>query len=65
MTEHLKSASLDETAKAKIRNLEQALGKHMMAYEPSVKIAQLTPAELDQIQALEAELGVTLLVYEA
>jgi hypothetical protein len=65
MTEHLKIAQLDEEAVAKINAMEKELGKHLMAYEPSVKIAQLSAAHLAQVQELEKELGVTLLVYEA
>jgi hypothetical protein len=35
-----------------------------MALEPSIKLAVISTSQLDKIQALEAELGVTLLVYE-
>ena len=65
MSEHLKIAHLDGAAEAKIVAMEDELGKHIMAYEPSVKIAELSADQLERIQALEQELGVTLLVYEA
>lgn len=64
MSEHLKIAALDEAAEAKIRALEDELGKHIMAYEPSVRVARLSADQLAKIQTLEKELGVTLLVYE-
>ena len=64
MEQQFKIASLDEAQVAKVRDLEQALGKHMMAYERGLAFASLSDAALDKVQALEKELGVVLLVYD-
>ncbi|MGD2159509.1 MAG: hypothetical protein PVG32_21710 [Anaerolineales bacterium] len=64
MSEHLKIAYLDDEGITKLSALEQELGAHIMALEPSINLAALSTAQLEKIQALEAELGVTLLVYE-
>ena len=53
MSEHLKIAHLDEEAEAKINVMEKELEKHIMAYEPSVKIAQLSATQLAKVQKLE------------
>ena len=61
---NLKIATLDEAAIAKIKALEGKIGKHIMAYEPGVSLARLTPDEIELVSALEKEIGdVTLLVY--
>ena len=64
MTQQLKIAHLDETAVAKLRTLEQATGKHIMAFQHGPSFAQLSDEHLDKVQALEKELGVVLLVYD-
>lgn len=61
---NLKIASLDEATVARINALEEKLGKHIMAFEPGVSLAQLSPSEIEKIEALEKAAGVTLLVYE-
>ena len=61
---NLKIASLDEAAVAKINALEEKLGRHIMAFEPGVSLAQLSSQEIEEIEALEKEAGVMLLVYE-
>ena len=63
MSEQLKIAHLDEKAQAKVQTLEQALNKHIMAYERGVRFADLSDEELAQLHALEKELGVILLAY--
>lgn len=64
MSEHLKIAYLDDEGITKLSALEQELGAHIMALEPSIKLADLSPAQLERVQAVEEELGVTLLIYE-
>ncbi len=64
MAQQLKIAHLDETAVAKLRALEEASGKHIMAFQHGPAFAQLSDEHLDKVQALEKELGVVLLVYE-
>ena len=61
---NLKIATLDEDAIAKINALEEELGKHIMAFEPGVTLAYLSPEEVQKVAALESEAGVMLLVYE-
>ena len=60
---NLKIATLDETTIAKIRALEESIGKHIMAFEPGVSLARLSKDEVEMIEALEKEANVTLLVY--
>ena len=64
MAEQLKIASIGEQAAAKIAELEQATGKHIMAFERGLAFADLTPDQAQQIRALEDELNVILLVYD-
>lgn len=64
MAQQLKIAHLDETAVAKLRTLEEATGKHIMAFATGMAFAQLSDEHLEQVQALEKELDVVLLVYE-
>lgn len=63
MTQQLKIAHLNEKAQAKVRALEQAINKHVMAYERGIRFADLSDEELAQVHALEKELGVILLAY--
>lgn len=49
---------------AKLRTLEEATGKHIMAFATGMAFAQLSDEHLEHVQALEKELGVLLLVYE-
>ena len=60
---NLKIASVDDATVAKIKTLEEAIGKHIMAFEPGVSIAQLSIDEVQKVETLEKETGVTLLVY--
>ena len=64
MTQFLKIAHLDEADVARIRTLEEALDRHIMAFEPGLEIADLDETQLDRIRSLEEDLGVTLLVYQ-
>ena len=60
---NLKIATIDEATIAKIKALEEKIGKHIMAYEPGVSLARLKPDEIELLEALEKETGVTLLAY--
>lgn len=64
MTDFYRIASLDEAGVQRIRDLEQALDRHIMAFEPGLDVASLSDGQLAQIRQLEEELGVTLIVYE-
>jgi hypothetical protein len=64
MAEQLKIASLPEPATAKIAELEQMTGRHIMAFERGLAFADLSPEQVRQIGALEDELDVILLVYD-
>ncbi|MBK8128739.1 MAG: hypothetical protein IPK53_07255 [bacterium] len=64
MTQQLKIARLDDGAVAKIQELEQVTDKHIMAFEPGLRFANLAQGELEKIQTLEKELGVILIVYD-
>lgn len=64
MYEYFKIATLDEEGLAKINELEEKLGKHVMAFKSGVRLARLEPEAVEQVRAVEKELGVLLLVYE-
>jgi hypothetical protein len=64
MAEYLKIADLDEGDVARIKQLEESLGTHIMAFRPGLKIAGVTEAQLQEIKAVEDKLDVILLVYE-
>jgi hypothetical protein len=63
MYEYFKIATLDIDSIQKITTLEKRLGKHIMAFESGIRLAELTEAEIDEVSALEKELGVLMLVY--
>ena len=64
MLDNLKIATLNESAAASVQNLEADLGEQIMAYEVGAKFAELTPEQVEKVESLEKELGVTLLVYK-
>lgn len=64
MTDFYRIASLDEAGLQRIRDLEQDLGRHIMAFEPGLDVASLSDEQLARIRELEEALGVTLIVYE-
>jgi len=57
-------ASLSESALARVRGLESALGKPVVALEPAAPVAELTNRELLDLQHAEQELGVVLVAFE-
>jgi hypothetical protein len=48
---------------ARLRSFETELGSWVLAVEPAAELADLSAAQLAQLQALEVELGVVLLAY--
>ena len=64
MSRQFQIAHLDREGLHQIQELEQSLGKHIMAFERGQKFAELKPEEVARIRAVEEALGVVLLVYE-
>lgn len=64
MMEYMKIADIGEEGKARLRQLENTLGAHVMAYDYGFRLADLTPEQLQEVNAIEEELGVILLAYE-
>ena len=60
----MKIAYLDETALAKLKRMEESLGTLILALEPHYPLAELSPEQVEKLQALERELGVTLIAYQ-
>ena len=60
----LRVATLTEDQVAAIRSLEEATGKHIMAFEPGLTVAELNDEQVAQIKGLEERLNVTLLVFD-
>ncbi|HZD11073.1 MAG TPA: hypothetical protein VE553_07000 [Candidatus Binatia bacterium] len=60
---HLKIADLDDEAVDSIRDLEDALGAHILALEPQVTLRELDEDEMRKLRRLEDELGVILIAY--
>jgi len=65
MMEYLKIADIGEDGKEKVRDLEKSLGAHVMAFEFGLRLAKLSEEQLQEVAAVEEELGegVILLVY--
>ena len=64
MSQQLQIAQLDGAGAAKVQELEGSIGKHVMAFERGPVFASLSSEQVAEVQALEAELGVILLVYD-
>ena len=66
MVEFLKIADIGESGKAKVKALEESIGAHIMAYEFGYPLAKLSAEQMEEVTALEEELGegVFLLVYK-
>lgn len=58
-------ARLDREKMAKLRELEEKLGSWVVAVEPIATMAELSDEQLQQLQAIEEELGIVLLAYKA
>ena len=59
-TAQVRFARMDKTQIARVRELEEFLGTYVLAFEPVIKIADLTDQQLEKLQEVEAELGVIL-----
>ena len=57
-------ARLDREKLARLTALEAKLGSWVVAVEPKVELANLSEAELRELQTAEQELGVILLAYK-
>lgn len=64
MAEFLKIAELDENQVAQIKNLENSLGSHIMAYQSGLDLSNLTETQVLEVKKLEKQLGVILIAYE-
>ena len=63
ITSQIRITRLDEAQVAKVRTLEDELGRWVVVVEPVEPIAELSGQQLQRLQALEQELGVILLAY--
>lgn len=57
-------ARLDRDKIAKLRQLETKLGGWLVAVEPIATLADLSEEEIQEVKALEEEMGVILLAYK-
>lgn len=58
-------AKVDDNQLEKIQNLEQHLGKIVVAIEPKQQFARLTQEQLSELRSAEQELGVVMVAYES
>ncbi|MHB0877131.1 MAG: hypothetical protein ACYC5O_13930 [Anaerolineae bacterium] len=62
---NLKPANLDDRALGKLRQLEEHLGKTVVAYDSGPReFAHLSIEQTRRLQEAERELGVTLIAYD-
>ncbi|MBC3193197.1 hypothetical protein H7X46_19235 [Pseudonocardia sp. C8] len=59
----LRPAELDDTALAKVKQLEDRIGKPLVAYRAESPYADLTEEQLAEVRRAESELGVQLLAF--
>lgn len=62
-TAYVKYPNLDSQGMARLKALEQELGAVVVAVEPEVQVAELTPDKLRRLQQAEEEMGMILLAY--
>lgn len=62
-TIRMKYAQLDEDNLEKVRSLEKQTGAVVLVMEKIHPLARLTDPQIQQIQALEKDLGVILIAY--
>ena len=60
----MRYARLDREKLARLTALEAKLGSWVVAVEPEVELANLSDAEVRELQPAEQELGVILLAYK-
>ena len=63
-TPRMKIANLDEASLSKLKQMEEALGTLIVAFEPQSPMAKLTDDQVKKLQELEKELGATLIAYQ-
>jgi hypothetical protein len=63
-TPRMKIARLDEVSLNKLKQMEEALGAVIVAFETSYPLAELSDEQVNKLQQLEQELGVTLIAYQ-
>lgn len=56
--------TLDGNKLSKLQELEKKIGYCLVAFEPPVKVATISDAQLMQIQALEKELNAVVVAYD-
>lgn len=65
MSDFLKIAQMDDQDVVRLKELEQELGLHVMAFEKGLQVADLDREQLAKVRELEEDLNVTLLVFES
>jgi hypothetical protein len=63
-TAHVKYPELSGQQLARLRALENELGKMVVAVEPQTTVADLSRDELTRLQQAEREMGLILLAYD-
>jgi hypothetical protein len=61
----LRPAELDDTALARVKQLEDRIGGPLVAYRPDSPYAALSEDDLAEVRRTEDELGVQLLAYRS
>lgn len=60
----MKIANLDEVSLKRVQDMEEAMGTLILALEPHIPLADLTPEQIEKLNALEQELNVVLIAYQ-
>ncbi len=64
MARNLNPARLDDSTLAEIRNLENEMGKVLVALDPVPGYAELSAEQLQKLRDVEQRLGVVMVAYE-
>ncbi len=64
MARNLNHARLDDSTLAEIRNLENEMGKVLVALDPVPGYAELSAEQLQKLRDVEQRLGVVMVAYE-
>jgi len=64
-TRRMKIANLDEAGVKRIRQMEESFGTLIVALEPHIPLAELSDEQVQKLQAVEQDLGVVLIAYQA
>lgn len=60
----MRFANLDESSLNRIKKMEEAMGSVILAVEPVYPVAELSPEQVERLQAVEKELGVVIVAYK-